>query len=283
MANNKQFVMADFSEAGAALGAVSGMAKVVRTDRYLADVVKMVHSGLSKDFDLYMDGLYALAPRRFHHVYEWGSHGGPGGRLWKHTLMGGGANRNASWEWVASKKAIPSPQQRANNPDDPMSQLSQDEVAEFSKQRYYFYWKAPVMETGYPVYITPSYTKSIAFPIWDKGDGQTIAFSKGTTIENPGGDEVQGAFTTAWTQWWAEEAPRRFEERIAPVVENDLSRDFDETVRRTSRRRKGSVGISAMTDFNRAFKISEEWMMDQSYSRSRGYQRRYTLNGDDEL
>jgi hypothetical protein len=264
MTRQRQFIQADFSEAGAAAGAISGFAKAVKTDAYLSDVIKYAHGELSRDFDLFMDGLFEGNHKMYHHVYEWNSDVGGDGdggffRLWRHTLIGGGAQRSASWEWVASKKPIPTLQERRLNEDDPASQLDDEQIDKFAKRRYLFYWKAPVMELGLPVNIEPKYGEFLAFPIWSLDGEDNIAFSRGLRSFEAGGEETTGAFTAAWAGWWATEAPQRFDEVVGKLLERDLKRDTESGIRTGTRARKGKVSLKAMTDYDVAFNRAQDW------------------------
>lgn len=264
MTQKRQFIQADFSEAGAAMGAISGFAKAVKTDAYLGDVIRFAHGELSRDFDTFMDTLFEGNHKMYHHVYEWNSDiggDGDGGffRLWRHRLIGGGANRSASWEWVASKKPIPTLEERSMNEDDPASQLDDETIDKFSKRRYLFYWKAPVMELGLPVNIYPKFGEFLAFPVWSLDGEGAVAFSKGLRSFEAGGEATTGAFTMAWTGWWASEAPQRFDEVVGQVVERDLKRDTESGIRTGTRRRAGKVGLNAMTNYEQAFNRAQDW------------------------
>jgi hypothetical protein len=273
MARAREFLQVDISGLGASMGMVSGMGATIKTNRYADDVLKMTHAVLTEEFDLTMDVWARAAPDYFHHVYEWGTLGLPVGRLWKHDLVGHGASRSASWNWVASKRPVPSPQERADNPNDPMSQLDDEELSKFSGRRYFFYWKAPVMEYNTPVNIEPKNGKMIAFPVWDIE--KPIRFSKGLRVMDPGGQNTTGAFTAAWVGWWNTEAQKRFSEIVQPVLEKDLDNVAQDTVRRGSRIRKKSVGLAVLKDYEQAFTLGEEWASLALKKKSSAYKRRF--------
>lgn len=275
MGRSAMTLMADFSELGNATGIISGMAKTMQTKAYATSVLKMAHGVLSRDFDLYVDGLFAMTPKAFHHVYEWGAIPGDSAkkltRLWRHTLIGNGANRNASWVWLAAKKAVPSPEQRAKIEHDPMSQLSEEEVAKFGRQRYFFQWKAPVMELNTPVNIEPKNGGMIAFPTWNPK--RPIVFSKGLHVVNPGGEETTGSFTAAWTMWWQSEAPRRFDEAIEPVIQSDLA-GTTKGMRMAKRSTSKTIGINAIVDYEKSFEMGERWAEADLRRKSTAYRRK---------
>lgn len=273
MAGKRQFLMADFSEAGAALGAIQGMTMEVNTNKFASDVVGFVHGELATAFDFHMDAIAASAPESFHHVYEWNLTGVPRARLWKHRMIGFGAERNATWDWVASKTPIPKPMERMDNPNDPMSALPVDEVREFSNRTYFFYWKAPVMELGRPVSIMPKHGKAIAFPVFSD-DGADVIFSRGLSVLNPGGDEVKGKFSAAWTTWWATEAPRLFETEIGRAIGSETGDVTQNSIRTAKRRSRKQLTLNAMTSYEDAFAIGEDWSRAQLRRTSNAYKRR---------
>ena len=129
------------------------------------------------------------------------------------------------------------------NPDDPMSLGPEDQLEFFSSRRHWFHWKAPVMESGMPVIVLPVHVDNVMYPTGNPLE--PLAWSKGHSVQNPGGEATTGAFTTRWVAWWSTEAPRVFDETVKPDAEVELSN----AVRLTSRARRGTVGVSAMTDY----------------------------------
>ena len=271
----KGFIEADLSGMGEAMGVIEGMTTTMKTPHYIDDVVYMAHGIMANEFDWYMDALYAASPRMFHHVYEWNSLGGkePGrGRLWAHTFSGFGANKNASWAWLPSHKPVPTPQQRANNPDDPMSQLDEDELDMFSNRRYYFPQKAAVMESGLAVSISPKNGKRIVFPVWDAEN--PLRFSKGLRVEDPGGQETTGAFTTAWTGWWAMEGPQVFDDVVVEIVERDLDDTANRTLRRAQRSRTKTFSMNAKVNYDTGFASGMRAAQQDMTKKSARYRKR---------
>lgn len=241
-------------ELATATGAINGMAKSVSTKMYLADVVKYAHTRMSERFDDFVDMAYLNSHSTLHHVYEWRLNPkDPQAKLWKHVLVGHGANRHATWDWRASKMPILTPEERASDENDPMSTLSAEDVDSFSDRKYIFYWKAPVMEGSFPVTIRPVNVKRLMFPNTD-GSGE-LAWATSVRVENPGGRQTTGAFTTLWTTWWNTEAPRVFEETLAPEFERDAA----ESTRLQSRKRRGTVGITTVADYQRLMEMAEDW------------------------
>lgn len=271
-------IAADFDELAYTMGIISGMAKTVKTKRYLSDVVEYVHSELSQDFDQFMDAQRSVAPERFHHVYDWGAEDGRDlaeKRLWGHKLIGQGGQRNATWVWKASRTPVPSPLERASNPDDPISLVPREELEKLSKRTYYFYWKAPIMEYNTPVNIEPRWATMLFIPTGDAS--KPFVFSRGTRVTNPGGQATTGAFSAAWTQYWGGPANKTFEDRIAPVLENDAA-SVKTGIRTGVRSRTGTIGIMSTAQYDAAFEAGERWSEEQLYKKSTAYKRRTRRN-----
>jgi hypothetical protein len=267
-------VGADFSEIGYAMGTISGMAKKVRTDRYLGDVITYVHSELAALFDEHMDFAVDAAPQRFSHVYEWNPRPGSDrreDRLWRHKILGSGGKRNATFTWRASVKPIPTPQERKNNPNDPMSEVPNEEIERLSKRRYVFYWKAPIMEYNQPVNITPKYAKALFIPTGDPTN--PYVFANEFRNLQPGGEQNTGQFTAEWTSWWGAMAPEYFEKYLREGLEKDLA-GVEDGIRSGQRTRNKKVSLTATVDYKVAFESGEEWAERYIDKNSRKYKAR---------
>lgn len=235
---------ADFTQLASAVGALEGMVATVKTDRFLTPLVESTHVALANTFDAHMSLIAEANPQRFHHVYEWRLTGDVAGQLWTHQLKGrGSSNRFASWAWKASKTPILTPEERAEDPNDPMHYLSSKKVDSFNDRSYFFIWKAPVMEYNQAVTIKPKYAKEIAFPSGIKL-GKIVGMNK-AVVANPGGEETTLAFTTEWTRWWNTVAPAIFDDTIGKTLKKGIEDETLKAVKRGSR--KASVGISTMT------------------------------------
>lgn len=268
-------VTADFSELAWSMGLISGMAKEVRTDRYLGDVISYVHRQLADEFDTHMDFAVESFPRRFSHVYEWDKNAGSDrsrDRLWEHRLLGKGGTRNATWTWKASVKPIPTPQERAQDPNDPISMVPAEELAKLSDRRYIFYWKAPIMEYDYGVSITPKYAKALFVPTGDPAN--PFVFTQQVRGLQPGGEETRGAFTTEWVNWWSNQAADSFDKYMKDGLEKDLA-GVEGGVRQGQRVRSGKgLGLNVTKDYEAAFESGEEWAREYFRKKSRGYKAR---------
>jgi hypothetical protein len=172
-------------------------------------------------------------------------------------MLGSGGNRMATFVWKASVKPIATPQERkASNPDDPIAQVPDDELAKLSKRRYIFYWKAPIMEYNLSVTITPKYARSLFIPTGDPA--QPFVFVDYYRNLQPGGQNNTGQFTMEWATWWATAAPTIFEENLQQGLEDDL-RGVVKGIRQGTRKRTGKASLKAMTDYQKAFEQGEDW------------------------
>lgn len=231
------------------IGAIDGMAATVKTTQFTGPLLKHIHNVMADHFDEAADVIAATSKSNFHHVYEWGMTGIGRGRLWKHTLSGSGNNRMAGFQWKASKVPIPSPKERSQNANDPISRLSDEDLAKLSSRRYFFYWKAPVMEYNQTVHIVGrnSPKKMLMIPTWtDQKVGKEdkpFVFARSATMPVPGGEATTGRFSGLWMTWWASEANSVFDREIRTALEKDLA----ESVTSTIRRRSKSISINANT------------------------------------
>lgn len=265
---------ADFSEMGFTLGLLSGMAKEVKTNRYLGDVITYVHAELAREFDMHMDFAVEAFPRRFSHVYEWDNNPGDDrsrDRLWEHRLLGRGGTRSATWTWKASVRPIPTPQERAQDPNDPISLVPQEELDKLSSRRYIFYWKAPIMEYDSGVNIRPKYAKALFIPTGDPSN--PFVFANEFRNLQPGGQESTGAFTTEWTSWWGNQAEDSFDKHVREGLEQDLA-GVQTGVRQGQRSRNKKVGLNVTSDYAAAFESGEEWAQEYMRKKASKYKAR---------
>lgn len=210
----------DAQEAHAAMGAIVGIGKAVKTDRYVSDIINYAHREMSTGFDEHMDLMSGAMREKFHHIYEWNMIGLPAGRLWNHTLTGRGTNKLASFEFIASKMPIPNPEQRAANPDDPMSQVPEDVVQRLSKRKYYFTWKAPMMEYRLHATIAPRWASKLFIPMFDQPRGYIL--TPHAVNQQSGNVLTAGSFTTAFIDWFNGPGRVILEEKVAREVELDM-------------------------------------------------------------
>lgn len=167
---------------------IDGIAMAVRSNVHINDLIKNANALITGEFVVHMSSKALSEPKKFAHMYEWGGLGDPSARLWRHLLRGRGASRQLTFEFKASKKAVPV------NP----------KLAELGVQRnHIFHWKAPVMELGQPVHIYPKIAKMLVFEYRNK-----IVFLKGSVrIARQGSSDTWGSFTKEFNVWFSSGAP----------------------------------------------------------------------------
>jgi hypothetical protein len=249
----------------------------VRTDRYIGSVIEYAHSAMADDFDTTMMTISAANPDRFHHVYEPGHVGIKQFQLWDHTILGRGKKRQASWNWRPSVLPILSPQERHNDPEDPMSQVSEEDIAKLNDREYIFYQRAPIMEYRLRVNITPVNAKFLFIPTFKtnyhkgaKGEGYKAAhyrFAKHNVpnwdFRNPqepsGGEGTVGQFTAQWVAYWnGGGADAAWDMHVRETIEKGLGASEAEMAKATRfggrmRRRSKTFSIATFNDSAAAF------------------------------
>lgn len=278
-------IEADLSDGYKALGFVQGMSEEISTDRFIGPVLEYAHSRMAEAFDQEMDATAASNEDALGHVYEWRMTGLPQGRLWRHTLSGRGDNRQASWKWVASKAPILTPEERkANaNPNDPITDIDDDELARLSDRKYIFYWKAPIIEYGMTVNIRPVYAKALFVPNRSAEKGYVFAKSTNNQFQTDG----QGRFTAFWTNWWSNGADALWSHEIKRTIEKDLGRSRAEMAKAVTRKRKKTFSVNVMTDnfasYEAGRNMAEAFIKGKakSYKQAARYVDRYGKFGDE--
>jgi hypothetical protein len=112
----------------------------------------------------YVDAQARSNPSALHHIYEWNRVGSPSARLFdlQYTISNLGLSIGGTFSQSRTVK------DDSNVP---------------------FYDKAKIMEKGIPVTITPK-KRVLAFEV----GGNTVFTPNSVTVNNPGGNEVQGSF-----------------------------------------------------------------------------------------
>jgi len=126
---------------------------------------------------IYVLGQYIDAEARanrsaLHHVYEWYQTGSPEARLFDLDYIVTGAGLSVNSKFRQSRSV----QTDSTRP---------------------FFDKANIMEKGIPVVIKPKGNKPLRF----YEGGNTIFVKKPITVNNPGGEEVQGAFERTFDEF----------------------------------------------------------------------------------
>jgi hypothetical protein len=113
----------------------------------------------------YIDSNARANPQALHHIYEWYRVGSPEARLFDINYL---SNSNGIKIKTNLKQSLSVPH-GSNTP---------------------FYNKANIMESGESVTITPRNSSVLVF----EDNGETVFTKSPITIDNPGGDQVQGSF-----------------------------------------------------------------------------------------
>jgi hypothetical protein len=232
---------ADTGEAHALIGFLQTLSTEIRTNRHLGPVLKYTHSIMSDEFTDHMSTIAPAQQARFHHVYEWGMIGNPLGKLWSDRLVGHGNNRVATFQWRASKKTVP---------------VREDFAEVGVKQIHVFVWKAPVMESGTPVTVTPKRGQFLVYftgptsPEYKypgPGGEEQVITTNPIRVQHPGGKATTGAFIREYVSWWAGAGGQAtFEAKIRRVLEEDLGRMPIESA--TARPRRKVIGMQAQAN-----------------------------------
>jgi hypothetical protein len=117
---------------------------------------------LMKEF---IDSNARVNPDMLHHIYEWNQTGSPNARLYdiSYTTSNLGLSFRSSFSQSTSIK---------------------------NGSRTPFYDKARIMEEGIPVTIRPRVAQVLAFD----DNGETVFTAGPVTVDNPGGNQVEGGF-----------------------------------------------------------------------------------------
>ena len=127
--------------------------------------LKNLGDGVIQTLSSYIDVSARGNPNALHHVYEWYKTGSPEARLFdlQYTVSNVGLSINSTFRQSRTLK------EDSNTP---------------------FYNKARIMEEGIAVTITPKKSSVLVF---NEG-GKTIFTKNSVTVQNPGGQYVQGSF-----------------------------------------------------------------------------------------
>lgn len=136
--------------------------------------LKNFGEGVIKVLKMYIDSEARTNPQSLHHVYEWYKTGSPSARLFEITQS---VNKGG----VSLSVAFTQSQTLANNSSEP------------------FYDKARVMEQGKTLHISPKNASTLAFEI----NGEQIFTKNEVTVENPGGDYVEGSFKDVMNEFFS--------------------------------------------------------------------------------
>lgn len=172
---------------GEVMNMINSVEFTLKTNAHINELITASHRILSNKFILHMSQVAFNAPEEFKHMYEWGRVGDPNARLWKHILRGAGATRVATFEFKASKTTVP---------------LTPEKRAVGVQQNHIFVWKAPILELGLPVRISPKIATTLVMD-YPKRTGQLVYTKRTIYIPRQGAEQVWGAFTNEFMRWFA--------------------------------------------------------------------------------
>jgi hypothetical protein len=166
-------------------------------------------------FKQYIDVTARMSPGALHHIYEWNQVGSPGARLYDITYA---SNNKDSIFFNSTFKQSKSIKNGSTVP---------------------FINKAQIMENGTPVIIKPRRSKVLVF----EDNGEQVFTSNPVKVENPGGDEVQGAYEKAFDTFFNRYFTQSFlrASGILDYLENPIS--YKENIRAGSKQGR-TKGIS---------------------------------------
>lgn len=206
---------------GKVANVIDGVCATIKTDAHVNDLVKSANTIITAEFVNHMSRESLSHPLKFGHMYDWGQIGNPGQRLWRHVLRGRGATRQISFDFKASTKMVP---------------VDPELAAVGVKRNHRFTWKAPVIELGKPVSISPKLAKMLVFVAKDvkrgaessghgfQADGR-VYFNGTINIAKAGPAEAWGSFTNEFNTWFRSGIPDQLikthlEPRVAKTIRN---------------------------------------------------------------
>lgn len=203
--------------------------KIMATAMYHLKTLENIHIGKSKRqiamagativdkyFGLWLDNKARRDPQRYHHVYEWDKTGDKNARLFDCEITYHG---------------------------DPIIRFNLKQSKEANKDGYVFSQKAFAMEYGDPVVIEPVDAEVLAFEI----DEEVVFHPGPITIQNPGGEEVQGSFYSAVRDYMYGEAGAALE---AMNFGGAILRSVDNESNRVLSRMSGHTVINPYAEAN---------------------------------
>jgi hypothetical protein len=200
----------------------------LRTNAHINDLITATHKILADRFIMHMSNVAFNSPEEFKHMYEWGRVGDPNGRLWKHLLRGAGAARVATFDFKASKKTVP---------------LTPEKQAVGVKNNHIFVWKAPILELGLPVRISPKIATTLVMD-YPKRTGQLVYTKRTIYIPRQGSEQAWGAFTNEFMRWFAGGTPIQI---IKSEIEPKIQAGVREAMRIGILKMKGKVRSKNLT------------------------------------
>lgn len=195
----------DTSEVVALTSTLRSVEAHMNTNRHLNVVTKAAFELLAQQFNMQTHLVAGMSVGEFHHVYEWEHVGVPGAQLWRNELKGRGGQRRVTWGWRASRTTVPT---ETDIHGGPRFQPTKGFDPSRLQRIHVFVWKAPMMEYGVSVTVSPKLSHVLVFPNPDLAGGgrfgrgpSPVTFSPHPVRTTPG-EQVQGNFTAWFTSWW---------------------------------------------------------------------------------
>lgn len=201
----KSTMEVDTSEVISLTSALSSLEANMRTNRHLNSVTRAAYEVLAEQFNIATHAAAQANVEAYHHVYEWEHVGIPGFQLWKNQLNGQGGQRRVTWGWRASKTTVPT---EKNVDGSDRFQASDKFNPKKLNRIHVFVWKAPIMEYGTAVNVSPKLSHVLVFPNPDLLGGgrfgkgpRPVTFTPHPVRTIPGHD-IKGNFTAWFVAWW---------------------------------------------------------------------------------
>lgn len=201
---------------GKTMNMVNSISYGLKTNAHVNDLITTAHKIISAEFIVHMSSEAFNNPKAFQHMYEWGRAGDPNAALWKHLLRGSGSSRVATFDFKASKTAVP---------------VSAAKQSVGVQSNHIFVWKAPILELGLPVRISPKLAKYMVLD--PKGSSELIYTNKTIYIPRQGSSEVWGSFTNEYMRWVTGAVPLQIiKSQLEPKVSRGIKSALSSAIRK---------------------------------------------------
>jgi hypothetical protein len=212
-------VTMETAKIGEVMNMVNSVSYTLKTNAHINQLITAAHRIISNEFIIHMSQVAFGSQKQFEHMYEWGRVGDPNARLWKNILRGTGSARVSTFDFKASKKAVP------------VKPIKQEVGV---KGNHIFVWKAPILELGLPVRISPKIASTLVMD-YPKGAG-VLAYTKRTIyIARQGNPQVWGEFTNEFMRYFGGPKP-------AEIIKTQLEPKVTAGVKQAMR-----IGITQLT------------------------------------
>lgn len=231
------------------------VAKKFDSDANLDNLSTLMAESASLSFNNFMDIQAAANPDRLGHMYEQGKIGDEAGRLWKMIIAGSPRVKLLTFDYKQSRKHVPAGQAQTGIAGDTRT------------GGHVFRWKAPVIENGIKVNISPMGDNYLAIPSRESGkrgtnNAGTMWFTKSTV--SPRVDQfAKGAFTEEWIKHFSTVAIEVVSRVVSDFVENWFYSDVNRMYRRIEAAKPSPV--PAVPRLNIRVRASARRIADETY------------------